>query len=499
MKTLDCTLRDGGYYTNWDFNPNLVKNYLKLIDQTPIDYLEIGYRSVELEEYRGEYFYLSIPLIKKIKSLTSKDLVVMVDEKNTKLEDLDYLLDPCKDLIKMVRIAVDPKNLDKAILLAENIKQKGFEVAINIMYLSKWYNDLEFIESLQKCNNIDYLYAVDSYGGCLPTDIESVIVEIKKYVTCGIGFHGHNNIELAFGNTIYAIRNGFEIVDSTICGMGRGAGNCKTELLMFGFMKDSEYSILSDLVNLFSELQEKYKWGTNLPYMVSGLFSLPQKDVMDLIDSKLYSYNSIINYLRPHSIKYNLDLPIYNDYDSSNNVLIIGGGPSVIDHLENIITYINNNPNLVIIFTTCKYAKLFKDITNKQIFLPLGTNEELLENYFEDYNNSNSIAILHKNSISMGNYIPKCFEGKSFKFENRLKYEHSTLNLALAIIANNFLINKVAVIGYDGYNNTVLSNMDKELFLENNSLFAQYSALFFIYSLLPTKYNIKTKSLYSQL
>ena len=58
MKILDCTLRDGGYYTNWDFNKSLVEQYLKAMEILPVDYVELGYRSKPMIEYFGEYFYL---------------------------------------------------------------------------------------------------------------------------------------------------------------------------------------------------------------------------------------------------------------------------------------------------------------------------------------------------------------------------------------------------------------------------------------------------------
>ena len=71
MKILDCTLRDGGYYTNWDFNQELTINYYKLIKSLPIDVLEIGYRGNprKKETYHGEYYFLTVSNLKKIKSI----------------------------------------------------------------------------------------------------------------------------------------------------------------------------------------------------------------------------------------------------------------------------------------------------------------------------------------------------------------------------------------------------------------------------------------------
>ena len=87
MKILDCTLRDGGYYTNWDFNSKLVNDYLKLIKFLPIDIVEVGYRgNKNKESYLGEFYYLTMNNLKNIKSKIGKNkkLSVMVDTKDWK-------------------------------------------------------------------------------------------------------------------------------------------------------------------------------------------------------------------------------------------------------------------------------------------------------------------------------------------------------------------------------------------------------------------------------
>ena len=67
FKILDCTLRDGGYYTNWDFDKDLVINYSKVMESLPIDYVEVGYRSIPLSGYLGEYFYCPNYVLKELK------------------------------------------------------------------------------------------------------------------------------------------------------------------------------------------------------------------------------------------------------------------------------------------------------------------------------------------------------------------------------------------------------------------------------------------------
>ena len=136
MNILDCTLRDGGYYTNWDFDKNLVRTYCKSMESLPIDYVEIGYRSILLEGYLGQYFYCPDFVMKELKEMMpSKKLVIILNEKDIRPSHIPELLKPCQDYIAMVRIAVDPANFGRAIELAKAIKSMKFEVAFNVMYM----------------------------------------------------------------------------------------------------------------------------------------------------------------------------------------------------------------------------------------------------------------------------------------------------------------------------------------------------------------------------
>ena len=82
MKLLDCTLRDGGYYTNWDFDQSVVNTYLESCNHLPIEYLEIGYRSFPMNDYLGEYFYCPIDTLKRLKEISQKKLVIILNEKD---------------------------------------------------------------------------------------------------------------------------------------------------------------------------------------------------------------------------------------------------------------------------------------------------------------------------------------------------------------------------------------------------------------------------------
>ena len=113
FKIFDATLRDGGYYTDWDFDNAIVDAYLKSMNDLPIDYLELGYRNYPSKEYLGKYGYCPVSVLKHIRATCTKKLDIMLNEKSTKSEDLDVLVKPLVGIVDMIRIAIDPKNFDQ--------------------------------------------------------------------------------------------------------------------------------------------------------------------------------------------------------------------------------------------------------------------------------------------------------------------------------------------------------------------------------------------------
>lgn len=137
VKLLDCTLRDGGYYTQWDFDSRLVNEYSQTMNLLLVDYLEVGYRNNPSDKYLGKMGYSPVSVLKHIRKLSSKKIAVMLNEKSTSPADLSRLLTPIVGIVDMVRITIDPKNFERAVVLAKEVKEMGVEVGFNTMYMSK--------------------------------------------------------------------------------------------------------------------------------------------------------------------------------------------------------------------------------------------------------------------------------------------------------------------------------------------------------------------------
>ena len=508
IKILDCTIRDGGYYTNWDFDKTLVDQYIFSTNELPIDYLEVGYRSYPMKGYLGKYFYAPIYELENLKKNSIKKLVIILNEKDIRLEHINDLLGPIVGIIDMVRIAIDPEHLGRALILAEGVKKMGFEVGFNVMYMSKWSQYGNFISELKNVDSIaDYFYMVDSFGGVYPKDVIETIDLVRSNTSCKLGFHGHNNLELALINTLTAIEHGVDIVDATISGMGRGAGNLKTELLLTALNAkeglDVNFNALGTVVNAFDGLLEKYQWGTNLPYMISGSNSLPQKDVMDWVTTRFYSFNSIIRALQNQKakVKDNERLPVFEAKDTASEVLIIGGGKTAVEHAQGLIELIKSKPELIVIHASSKNATHYKGLANKQIFCLVGSEGHRLEKAFEDLGEFDGLCVLPPFPRKMGTYVPSSVKEKSFElafidFTEKHKDSHTALALQTAISLN---ANKVFVAGYDGYQDGPISQKERDLTNENESLFQLFNdKISTLVSLTPSVYSkLKNDSIYS--
>lgn len=483
FQLLDCTLRDGGYYTDWDFCSEIVDSYIESMNKLPIDYLELGYRNNPVKEYLGKFGYCPVSVLADIRRHSKKKLAVMLNEKSTKPEDLKSLTEPIKGLVDMIRIAVDPNNLLRAIELAKAIKAQGFEVGFNIMYMSKWDEYDGFYGQLSGLNGVvDILNMVDSFGGIMPDEVEAIVGALHEKVRCKIGFHGHNNLQMGLANTLKAIEVGVDSVDATILGMGRGAGNLNTELLLSYLNKKGlavDFNVLGDVITMFNPLLEKYHWGTQLPYMISGANSIPQKEVMSLVTNRAYSFDSIVRGLQNRkdhvedNAKYpNLELAQYD------NVIIIGGGNTPVEHLDSIKTFVSRLGSVALVFATARYAGLFIDVDVPQYYCLVGREAKRLKANVSAAQ-FNGICVLPPYPRKLGTEVPKYAEKATFEISS-IDFTHGFEDscTALAIqTALNLCNGNIYVVGYDGYPGSVLSEKEVTLSNETKTLFKDYERI----------------------
>jgi 4-hydroxy 2-oxovalerate aldolase len=279
IKVLDCSVRDGGLINKWQFTDELVRETYIRCAEAGVDYVEIGYKATpelfDPKEYGKMRFCREEDVRKVLEGveLTSK-LSCLVDIGRVRDEDIL----PCDEsMFDLIRVACYLRDVDKGIALAEMIQGKGYEVSLNIMAVStNLEKDIDEGLAEVAATEIPYVYVVDSYGSMYSEDITWLV---KKYQNAmpgkTIGIHCHNNRQLGFANTIQAIIDGANMLDASIFGIGRGAGNCPLELLL-GFLKNPKYNlrpVLKVLEEYYLPLTKEIEWGYLLPYAITGMLN----------------------------------------------------------------------------------------------------------------------------------------------------------------------------------------------------------------------------------
>ncbi|MFC1809346.1 aldolase catalytic domain-containing protein [Candidatus Omnitrophota bacterium] len=292
IKVLDCTIRDGGLINNHDFDHRFVRAVYQALSAAGVDYMEIGYknsRDLFAPKDYGEWKFCDDKDIQKvIEGIESNTKIsIMVDVGRVNLDDVKPASESPVD---MVRTAAYVKDIDKSIFMANHFAEKGYETTINIMAISRDEGPEldEALHQIEEECKADVIYVVDSFGSLYQEQIEELVKRFKKILkTKEVGFHGHNNQQLAFSNTIESIIHDANYLDATIYGIGRAAGNCPLELLM-GFLKNPKFDIrpvLELISKEFIPLRDKIEWGYIIPYAISGMMNEHPRAAMALRDS----------------------------------------------------------------------------------------------------------------------------------------------------------------------------------------------------------------------
>lgn len=293
ITVLDCTVRDGGLINRHCFDYRFVREVYRGIAASGVDYMEIGYRNspkkFSVDEY-GPWKFSSDDDIRKVVDgiESSTKISVMVDIGRM---DMDDFRPASESPVSMVRTASYVKDIDKAVVMANNFRDLGYETSINIMAISRDSFGGELDEGLamiEEESDVGVVYIVDSFGNLFQRTVVELIERFRSVLkTKQIGFHGHNHMQLAFGNTIEAVLSGASFIDGTVYGIGRAAGNCPLELIL-GFFKNRRYDIrpvLDLIAQEFLPLREEIEWGYIIPYAISGLLNEHPRAAMALRNS----------------------------------------------------------------------------------------------------------------------------------------------------------------------------------------------------------------------
>lgn len=300
VKVLDCTIRDGGFLNAWKFDPGVVREVYRAASKAGVDIVEIGYRGSERHFDRAKYgpwrFSDEGDIRAAVSGIDGARVAVMGDFGAIAADDFP---DAAGSPVSLVRVAAHKPELARALQLLQAVKKKGYQVALNAMGAAG-YTDAERrgVADLVRDSGLDYVYLADSYGSLFPDQVRGMFEPLLEVPGIQVGFHPHNNLQMAFANTLEAIRCGVHIVDSTMFGMGRGPGNVPTEILLSylqRFQPDryNAVPVLNCIDLHFVEYEREHPWGYQLPYMLSGILECHPNYAKNLIDRRRYTMEEI--------------------------------------------------------------------------------------------------------------------------------------------------------------------------------------------------------------
>jgi len=308
IKVVDCTVRDGGLMNAHAFSDDVVKAVYQACVEAGVDYMELGYkgskRIFSASEF-GPWKFSTEDDIRRIvgDNETPLKLSVMADAERT-----DYhedILPRDRSVIDMIRVASYIHQIPTAIDMVKDAHDKGYETTVNLMAISI-VQERELDEALEAFADTPAgaIYLVDSFGALYSEQINYLTRKYLGYCKGSgkqVGIHTHNNQQLAYANTIEAIIAGANMLDASMAGLGRGAGNCPMEMLL-GFLHNPKFQVrpvLKCIQEHIQPLQETLRWGYDIPYMITGQLNLHPRSAIRFNSGKdrrdiVSFYDSII-------------------------------------------------------------------------------------------------------------------------------------------------------------------------------------------------------------
>jgi 4-hydroxy 2-oxovalerate aldolase len=479
LEVLDCTLRDGGYCNDWNFGRANIQKIITCLQDANIDIVECGF----LQE-KGEY-NLSRSIFTNLNQLeeflpedkSSNTFVVMVNYGGFNVDNLPN----CQDtVIGGIRFAFHKKDRYDALEHCKKIKAKGYQVFIQPM-VSMSYTDSEFLELINLSNNIDpfAFYIVDSFGVMKKKDLIRLfyLIDHNLLKNISVGYHSHNNMQLAYSNAqaiMQAESSRNMIIDSSIFGMGRGAGNLNTELFIEYCNNNfvDKYSINPLLVVIDEVLNRFYKqkpWGYSLPNYLSAKHNLHPNYAIYLSDKNTLKVEDIDEIFSMFLVdkKVNFDKSyisdLYIEYMAKNignekhkEVLLIAPGKTSHTEIAKIKDFIEKK-NVAVIAINFNY----KEVETDFVFISNIRRYQQLEDV------DNNKLIITSNIKGEEAY----FKTKYLDLINNEESVKDNAGLMAIKMLMDFNLSKIYLAGFDGYSyNTDDNYYSKklELISQNN-------------------------------
>lgn len=480
IKILDVTLRDGGCVNDFNFGQTYMEKILSAQEASGIEIIELGYIDENKGSEEGRTQYKSEIVIPSciLKSKThGKTYVAMIDYGKYNIDNLSIR---SENGIDGIRMAFHKKNMFDVVDVGRQIIEKGYEFFIQPMITLR-YSDAELLKLIDIVNkelpDAKGFYIVDSFGEMRPNDMSRMLnlVDHNLFPTMAIGFHSHNNLQLSYSNAMTMLQFPTSrdlIIDCSIMGMGKGAGNLNTELLLehLNLFYGKQYHIapLMEVIDqVINQLHSEFYWGYAPEYYLSSTnhctpsyasyfynkHMLPIDQVSELLRvidvEKKISFDK--EYAEEIYRKYNEDKAV-NDESTVKElkkeledkcVLLVAPGKSVGMHLDKIRKIMDVDDNISIGLNSTLDLRFDYLLT---------TRKDLYDNAV-----TNGKSVIVPSNVSKGGrgYV------KVLNYSNWIEIDDSTHDSS-SVIAFHLLkecgVKKILLAGFDGFSVNINDN-----------------------------------------
>lgn len=485
VNLLDCTLRDGGYLVDAEFGDTAIKGIIKGLTDANLDVIECGFLKDE-PHHRGNTVFNNAAQIREYLPEDRKQAsyVCLSDFSRYSIENLDEYDGTSID---GVRACFFKKERYDVIDFCKEIKRKGYKLYVQPVDILG-YTDEEIIELIHMINPIEpYAFSiVDTFGSMFTEDLQRIFYLVHHNLTMSsqIGFHSHNNLQMSFAlsQEFIQLTQGLRhiTVDATLCGMGRGAGNTNTELLLQymnrKFNTGYDIDVALDVIdNYIDSIRATCEWGYSIPYYLAGSYSAHVNNIAYLTNKAgicSRDINYILNKLGAVKRKrYDYDLleKIYVEYVgamtddtasiaelterfSGKDVLLLFPGKTTQTYQDKINAYIDKKKPVVISINLLNedYPTDFVWFANKQRY-----------RYWQNdpaYGKYTKIITSNITSEAKDNEIV-------VDFTKLVKCGWEQLDnsgILLLRLLDELGVNSIAMAGFDGYSHAQNSNYAKK-------------------------------------
>jgi len=283
LRVLDCTIRDGGLMNNSRFSDEEVRAVYETCIASGIDYMEIGYKNSHEAFPKsdfGPWRHCDEEDLRRVVGdhtfeRTGLRLAVMADA-GGKCDWRTKILPAKESVLDMIRVACYAHQISEAVEMIHHCHDLGYETTLNIMAISTVHDvEIDQVLDIARETPAGTVVVVDSNGALYREQIDHLVNKYRRALEGtgkDVGIHAHNNLQLAFANTIEAIILGCNRVDATMLGLGRGAGNCPMEILL-SFLRNPKFKlrpVLELIQKTIMPMKQRFDWGPNIPYLITG-------------------------------------------------------------------------------------------------------------------------------------------------------------------------------------------------------------------------------------